>query len=414
MALIQTQQKFLAECFLSNKTNGASIDISKYLVSVSVKESFVSQCFPLVLLKFSLPEDLKDVTRDNEIEFSLKISRYSYDSGTNQESDEDESEPTIEQNVFSSVLRVFTKPYISSSTVENTEDEESDDSDINNKLNIPIFNCEFTTIPLLQLATNRAVINECFSNTRASDAILYILDQNLDDLSLYMEEPDNKETQKDILVPAMNVIPACKYLQTVYGIYSYGFSIFFDFNKCYVFSPLRKKENFENAFSVVIEKKIDTSSSNYKSIWVDPENSNTKLYLENAPVFSSIRKIANDEIGKETVFSSYDNNLNVVNRIVNDSENPDNKVRYFWNEFDNKFFEDSMINMSNSSNELINIPILNVDPNYFNISTRIDITAPKFPYIEGEYSLNEKTYSFISTDKKHFSSSINLSLLKLK
>lgn len=416
---VQTIQRFLFDCNVLDKTTGETIDLSWYLNKVSIKENYIENSFPLVVIDATVPEEEKDKIRDDEIQISLNCYRYAYEGDQNQEMNIDTEDVMATDLVFSTILKVYTKPQFTTVTEETSgsETEIKDSDTTNTKVTTPTFNCIIVTIPLEQIRINAPVINQVYVGTVPADAVINMLMENAD-MDLTMEEPDNKSSQVDMIIPPLNLIPAVRYVQDTYGIYNYGLGIYFDLSEmCYLFSPLKPKESYQNTFTINIEPTSETSdNSSYKACQVEEGTNNVKLTVVNAPQFGSYKKIREDELGITTIFSSYDSSYDLVSRMVTDdaSETTDNnKKRYFWNSYNNKFFENSFINTMKSTAEAASIPIKNIDPNYFNPSTKVIIRSSKLDYINGEYAIMEKAYVFSTGDGVHFNDTIALSVTKI-
>ena len=414
MAFVKTTQKFVLESNLLDLETGDSVDISKYLIAINVKEAYFENAFPLFVLEISCPEEIKDRIRDNDFQVSLRCYKYDYDSGTNQETEEDDNEIAMNEVVFDTVLKVYSKPYISSEMTQTNDDAQTSDQ-VEEKTSIPMFNCQLSTIPLEQIKINEMILNQVFVDAIPADVVVNLVGDTCG-TDFYMEIPDNLKSEPEVIIPPMNLIPAIKQIQEVYGIYNYGIAAYFGVKEAYIFSPLKPKENPNNYFNISIEPTADTNDmGKYSSVHVDDQSMDCQFYLKAAPSFSSSKKIDSDSLGVTTVFNSYDNNFDLITRIVENESNDDtNKKRYFWNSYQNKFKEQSFLSTYRNSEGMTTLQLFNIDPSYFNPGTKVSIYGQKTGYMNGEYSIAEKTYRISTTDKKHWSSSVALSLLKIQ
>ena len=128
------------------------------------------------------------------------------------------------------------------------------------------------------------------------------------------------------------------------------------------------------------------------------------------PPFISNMNITMDSVGQTMVFNSYDYNYDVIKRIYNNNTDHE-KTRYFWNQYQNKLFEESYINESLRTSEGIMVNIRNINPNYFKINTLYTLNTPA-NIVNGEYILTEMTYILSTRDYKSYESLVNLKLAK--
>lgn len=403
---INKLEKFFVGATLLDRTNDATIDISPYIRAISVKKNFINNSFPLFVIDIMTTEQIRDIMRDNEISVNIKVDRYS---DTDSETNEDSSEaPVIEDTIIDTTIRIYDKPYVSSSTYKEEDDENSDSmSDV-----MRVFPYQLSGIPDELVAKNDKIINEVYGNAKINDILVHILSQ-VENNEIYIDSSDNPERFSSLLVPSLNVIPAIRYIQSVYGIYNSSLGIFFDTDRTYLYKPFNKNRINNNTVEVITIKANDISDDNKLLTPLVDENNNVRIHLKNTPDFTSFTKINNDEIGKTTVFNSYDSNFDVVRRIVEHPGVEGNKTRYYWNYQQDKLFEDTFINENKEVGEGINISLSNIDPNYFNIDT-LYVLNTQTEYANGNYNLIEQAFSIYTTDYEHYNSMINLKLIKIR
>jgi hypothetical protein len=397
-------ERFLIEAFLIDITNDLTIDISKTINSIAVKKNYQTDSFPLFVINMKTTMDLRDRIRDNNVKFSIKVSKYS---DIDTESQEDEGNLLIEDVIIDTTIRVYTKEYSASNARIEEDLEDTPDTQLNTIQGVFY---QITGIPEALITKNDIVVNEVYQDAKIEDIIINILSKV--DNNIYMDQPDNTEKEESLLVPPLNVIPALRYIEEIYGIYRAPFSIFFDMNKTYLFNMYNINREFANKLEVNVIPSNDINNDIvFSSAQVD-ESNNVRLYMKINPQFSSSREINTDTIGQTTVFNSYDKNFDVVRRVYNNNINvPSNKTRYYWNYYQNKTFEESFIK-SVTKNDVVNISLSNISPNYFNVNTLFTITSND-AYITGRYALAESSFILTTDNYTFYTSLVNLNLLKI-
>jgi hypothetical protein len=403
---INKLEKFLIEATLLDRTNDTTIDISSFIRSVNIKKEFISNSFPLFVIDIMTTQQIRDIMRDNDISINLKIDKYS---DSDSELSEDSNEiPIIEERIVDTNIRIYNKPYMSSSNYKEEDDENSDGmSDV-----MRVFPYQLSGIPDELVAKNDKIVNEVYDNAKINDVLVHLISQ-VEDNEIYIDNSDNSERFRSLLIPPLNIIPALRYLQNIYGVYNSSLGIFFDLNKTYVYKIFNKDRQNTNTVEIITIPANDISDDNKLLTPMVDENNNIRIHLKNTPDFTSFTKINNDVIGKKTVFNSYDYNFDVIKRIIDNAEVEGNKTRYYWNTQQDKLFEDMFINENKEISESINISLSNIDPNYFNIDTLYKLST-QTEYANGDYSLIEKSFSIYTNDYEHYNLAINLKLIKIR
>lgn len=410
MAFVSRLEKFLVEANILFD-DGEAEDLNQSIMSINVKDDFLNNAFPLFVIKLRVPEALLNKIRDRQSDINLRVFQYLYDE-TNDELDADTSDISAENLVFNTNLKVMLKPYITTSTVADSESTVTTEESEDNQTTIPMFNLELTGIPTEPLEMNQKVVNEVFQSVVPADAVVNLISTYGNQQAVYMELPDNKVSEDFILVPPMNLIPALRFIQDIYGVYSTGLNAYFGIDGNYVFSTLKSKESPTNVLNLkVISSSEVGESSNYKTIQMD-EDSNFELVLQTAPSFQSMKHVANDTLGETAIFNSYDYNYNLVTRDKSNIDAGNGKVRYFWNSNDNIFFEDSAIAQAKALQESTSVALTNINPLYFGISTKVVIQS-NHDYLNGEYAIINRSYSISSNNFKEYSAQTVLTLTKI-
>jgi hypothetical protein len=402
MAFVNRIEKFVIEATLLNLNDGESYDISSYISDVNIKKDFISTSFPLVVINMMTVETFRDIMRDNDVSVKLKISKYI---DIDQEQNQDADGIVLNDIVINTVIRSYKKPFTSTST--KTEDEE--EFDTNAKDTTKAYAYQIIGIPEELIQKNSSVINEIYQDVKIDEVLVNIL-SSIESRSIFIDPSDNIDLQESLMIPPMNVIPTVKYIQDVYGIYNAGLSLFFDFDGTYLTKIFASSREYGNTLEILTPSANDnTADVAYTTPQFDEED-NVRLNLKVPPPFVSLNEITMDTIGQTTVFNSYDYNFDVVKRIYNQNTTNE-KVRYFWNQFQNKIFEESYINESLKTSKAINVTMRNISPNYFKLNTLYNVRTNN-DYVNGEYILTEATNIFYTRDHKAFESVINLKLTK--
>jgi hypothetical protein len=399
-------EKFFIEATLIDYTNNDTTDVSRYINSVNIKKNYVASSFPLFVINFMTTSILRDKMRDNEIAINLKINKYTE---VNSETTEDSTEqPVIEDKIIDTLIRVYEKPFTTSS-IRTEEENENED---NQGSVLQVIPYQIIGIPDELIKKNSIVVNEVYDNIKIDDVLVNLV-SNVEKRNIYIEKSDNFEIQDTVLIPPLNLVPALKYVQEVYGIYTTTFNVFFDIDKTYVYRVFNNNRVFTNSFETIVIPANDISDDLKFITPLIDENNNIRLFLKNPPEFLNNTNINYDTLGQTSVFNSYDKNYDSVKRIYSNDETSNNKVRYFWNDFQNKIFEEAFINETKQISEGTSISLTNIDPSYFNIETLYTIQTP-FNYINGRYSITENSVSFYTSDYVHYNSVMNIKLTKLK
>jgi hypothetical protein len=230
--------------------------------------------------------------------------------------------------------------------------------------------------------------------------------------SIFMDPSDNVDRQRSLIIPPMNVVPAVKYLQQVYGVYDAGLSLFFDFSGTSLTKLYAKQRQYTNSLEVITVPPNDNNAdARYTANQVD-EDGNVRLQLNVPPAFASNEKINLDYLGQTTVFNSYDSNFNGVRRVYQQDDSEITKVRYFWNQYQNRISEVSYVNEALGTSQAISVILKNIDPTYFTQSTLYKVNSDR-AYANGEYNLLEMSFSiFTRGDYRTYESAVSLKLSK--
>jgi hypothetical protein len=400
---INKVEKFLVEATLLDLANNDSRDISQSIRSIAVKKNYIENSFPLFVIGLMVTPELRDKMRDNIFRLALKVFKYS---AVNNETDEDVESLPIDGEVINTTIKVYSKPYTSSSS---RVEEGSEGQDTQNTT-VQLVPFELAGIPEDLITKNDNVINEIYQDAKMEDILINIL-SSVDNNTIFLDTPDNTEKEDSLIIPPFNVIPSIKYLQDIYGIYNSPIIIFFDLQKTYISKIYNENRTYRNNFEYIV---IPADRINNDNIMLTPqidENENVRLYQRLEPAFDSTKEINMNLMGETTIFNSYDYNFDVINRTYNNETN-NGKIRYYWNTYQNRMFEESFLKELKYS-EIANVTMNNIDPNYFNIDTLI-LVQTESSYVKGQYALAENSFVFSTNDYKHFTSLVNLKMFKVQ
>jgi len=399
-------EKFLIEATVLDRTNDLSFDVSRYVESISVKKDYFTDSFPLFVINFMTTSELRNMMRDNDIYIDLKVSRYlDIDSELSQDSTE---QPIIDEIIIDTLIRVYDKPYTTTSIEENEEDENSE----NSATTLQTIPFQVVGIPDELLLKNSTIINEVYDNAKMDDIIINII-SSVEKNSIFLDKTDNTNREQSLLIPPLNIIPAIKYLQNVYGVYNSQMGIFFDLNKTYIFKFFNPERIYRNSFEILVPNANDTGLDLKFTTPLFDENENVRVHLRTIPDFSSNMEFNMDVLGETTIFNSYDFDFNTVQRSLSFPEAKNSKVRYYWNTYQNQIFEENLKNVSLNSAEGIGISLPNISPNYFSVDTLFTVNADSV-YADGRYVLVENSFILHTNDYIHYNSIVHLKLTKIK
>lgn len=396
-------EKFLVEANALNLSNGESYNVSSFVSDINIRKNFIGTSFPLVVVNMMTTDEYRSIMRDNDISLKLRVTKYN---DVNNESEQDSAEILVDEVVMDTVIRSYKKPY----TTGNIRTEDEDEAENNSRDTTKLIPFQVVGIPEELVSKNSSVVNEIYSNARMDDILVNLLSR-VESGSIFMDPSDNIEREESLIIPPMNMIPAIKYLQEVYGIYNAGLSVFFDFNATYLLKTYAEEREYTNTLEVLSTDINDnTTGIKYTTTQFD-ENGNVRLYLQTPPPFVSNQKISMDELGNTSVFNSYNFDFENVRRIYTDETSPHQKTRYFWNQFQNQIHEESFINENKRTSEGIAITIKSASPNYFTPSTLYRVNSQS-SYVNGDYIPMEMSYTFFTRDYRSYDSLINIRLAK--
>jgi hypothetical protein len=396
-------EKFLVEASLLGIDNTESIDVSRYITDINVKKDFAQSSFPLVVINMMTTEAVREQMQSNDVSMRLKVSKFTDVDG---EQDGGDSSVSIDEVVFDTIIRTYTKPF--SSTMSKTEDDNEDRD--NQRDTVQLIPYQIVGIPEDLIQKNAVVVNEVYDSSKMDDILVNMLSR-AETGTIFIDPSDNVERHESLVIPPMNLVPAVKYLQEVYGIYDAGMSLFFDFSGTYLTKLFAQTRQYRNSMEVLTVPARDNSTDQrYTSNQIDEEG-NVRLYMNVPPPFVSSEVISLDYVGQTTVFNSYDSGFNTLKRVY-EQDTSSGKVRYFWNNYQNEITERSYVNETLRTSQAIMLTMKNISPAYFGQDTLFRVTSDK-DYATGDYTLLEMSFSiFTRGDYKVYESVISMKLSK--
>lgn len=396
-------EKFLVEASVLGIPNSDSLDVSRYVTDINVRKDYSQSSFPLVVVNFMITEQYKEIIQNNDVSIRIRVSKFT---DIDDEAQEGDSSVVVDDVVFDTVIRSYTKPFTSTMSRK----EEANEASGNQTDSVQLIPYQIVGIPDDLIQKNSVVINEVYEDAKMDDILVNLLSR-VESGRIFVDPSDNVDRQRSLIVPPMNLVPAIKYLQEVYGVYDAGMSLFFDFGGTFLTKLFARQRQYSNALEVVTVAPNDNSTdSRYTSNQID-DDGNVRLQMNVPPAFVSNEKINLDYVGQTTVFNSYDFNYNPVRRLY-ERDGGGGKTRYFWNSFQNRLTELSYVNETLSTAQAMMVVLKNISPSYFRQDTLYKVNSDR-TYVNGEYNLLEQSFSiFTRGDYRVYESTVSLKLSK--
>lgn len=405
MSFSVVNHNFTIESTLFNLEDNSTVDLSNSIIDVMVRKRFLEESFPLVVLDLKTTESIRNMIRDNDCKIHIKVMYYDTDNGNTDDTDDVSIAP--EGISFEANIRIYEKPY---STTTAKKDIDSSESDNTQSESAPFIYYRVHGIPEESISKNEGTVNNVFKDAEPIDALIYLL-SSVGSVNPRLQESDNKEKYKNIIVPPISVVPAVKMIQNYYHIYNDGLSLFFDTDATYCFSPFSPNKPQDNLFEInVISTTATAELKTAQKPTIDKQTNNIRVSIQSLPAFTRNTKVARHTTGSETIYYTYDETFNLSQRTTNDDKSF-NKVRYIWNEMTDKSFEDEYSNAF-KRNHSMTIAISNLNPAIITPYTNVRVIASDYPEAEGDYFISDISYVIETTDLKHYTGSSSLLLIK--
>jgi hypothetical protein len=401
--------KFTASVSTYNPESGETVAYPKALIALQIYSNYQENAYPLYELILRVTETERQAIVKSNVDFILTLNRYSISSNdtTNQSGEESSSAPAIDKILLTETLRPINKAVISSEPYTYDTDTAAGTGEVENAKK-KYFKYSVYCVSESKFSLNDTIINNCYSKANVNEAIINLVSNAYND-DFYFQESNNVTRFDSLLIPPMSLVPAIRYLQDTYGVYTSKMNIFFDESKMFVYDIEEKNRNFENNLAINVLLAADNSNKDiYKTAKLD-ENDNVTVYLDANPMFISNYDVYRNTTGGTTVFNSYDDNYNIATRNYNNDPNV-KKTRYTWNDKQNAIFEGQDLN---NVSQIITCSIDNFDPSYISPSTKVNINGSDVDEINSQYNLLSKQFSMTTTDYINFTGITMLILGKL-
>lgn len=402
MAYNTVKDGFYIQAAVVSETLDKEYNISEYIDGIFFRKRFLEDIFPLVVIDIRGTEEIRNIIRDNSSEIYLKIT--SFDSQTADDSSTIDVEYLPEKDIiFEGNIRLYDKPFTTSSTKKEENEEEND---INQTTVIPYVYYRVSGIPEKVIKNNSEIVNILYKNVLLEEVLVNTISRMEQELPIYIETPSNKEAQKTLLLPPMPVSKVPEFLDKYYGLYNGLANSFYDYNRIYIYNYLDPE--IENNFNIYV-KPINKALSTDEYAYVMKDGNNLKLTLQNLPEFSNDDELTNDSLGSETLYYSYDETFNLSLKSENNS-GEFSKIRYFWNGGLYENFENNNSQIM-QKDKYMSFAISNINPNLITPLTNLNITSD-YEIANGQYLINSLTYKFSTTNRKFYNCTMLINAVK--
>ena len=408
MAYTELNQGFLIEGDAIDESSSTSYDLNDMIKDVMIKKDYLTKSFPLFVIDLKTTEEVRDFIRDNEVKINLTIYVYNIDSN-NETSEEDNEDPTITDTYFSGVIRLYDKPFTTTSA-KTDEDDETDDANTQSQ-SAPFVYYRVSGIPEELIEKNSYIVNEVYSNAALDDVLVNVI-TSIDSGDIYIEPSNNKDIHKSVFIPPSTLTQAIGFLDDNYKIYDGVCRVFLDSDCTYVYNPESADLEASNVFEYkVMDINSSANTSEYLKTTIDYSTNNMKMTVKSISGFASEDRIVGNSIGSNVNYYSYDDNFNLIVRGDSSSLAFD-KTKYFWNPNKKRIFETSELNSIETSAKALIITLRDVNPGYIKPTTLFAVSASDYPEVKGNFFPITTNISFASEDLKHYSGMTSISLLK--
>lgn len=400
----QEINKYGCSFSIINMDSGETLERKDCLQAVAIKNDYENNVYPLFVLSLSLTESDREYIVKNNVCFSVTMNKYKVDDNTDSSSDMTSESPNYTGTVFTDLLKPFNKALVVKTS--NADDNSADSDSAKTNTEKTHVSYELNCISYNNLKYNETIVNESFANANVNEVCVDIL-SDIYTGDIYYQESNNTTRYDALLIPPLNLIPALRYLNTYYAVYTNSMNIFFDSNKLYVYDIQDNSRTFDNTLLINVVASSDNSNKNiYNGVQMD-ENGDLQMYLSADPDSTNEYDLYRDTIGKRSVFSSYDNEFNLITRdYTNDGDT--NKTRYFWNNMQNSVYENRAMSAFYKD---IRVALTNFDPSLVTPATFITLSGSSAD-LDGDYALKSSVVVYTTTDFSNYTSSETLFLGK--
>lgn len=405
MSLAKTVYKFQISVTLVDRESGESRSFSDSLTSFRAKCDYVSNVYPLVVLTFAMTDAQINMMSQGDYDFGVTIRRAA-NLNVQGEDDISSSDLTYDKTVLEDTFRPFAKPSVEKIKSSDSSATDGDDSAV---LNQQKSSYTVRCVSVSMLKANEGIANAVYHDCTLSDAMVNVISSKFEG-NAYIQEIDVKDIQSNILIPPLNLVPALRFLQGQYSIYSNGINMFFDGGKLFVYDIENLSRDSDNLFGInVVNATQNTDGSLYQYFQVDDSTEETDIYLKNTPAIGNGDDLYGNDIGTEAMMGSFDEGYNLVSRSYEPGYGSTKKIRYFWNE---RRTEATELGAIRELTKMMTLTVPNFDPSMVDPGTNVTLSGSTIEYANGRYALYQKIYSMTSQDFKYFTSSVTFVFAK--
>ena len=399
----------IASIKLENLDKDNPIDLTKYVMGISLEKNFEKLFCPMVTLVLSMPRGdafaLQDQYRDEPLVFTLE--RHIV---TDEKGGISAPEP-IYKGVNMSIVHIDGPAFIDDDASGDIETMSMQDSNDNVVLTVYMYETA-------ALEIKRPLVNTVYKDVTISDVINLLVTNNFKDRKVIIEKPDNEEKYEQIFIPPLSFPDVIEYLQAFYGIYKSGVETFMDLDALYLISKDTdasyddKYKDINIRVRAKVQQDALSKSKGVRSTFLDEETKTVNITLDESPNIESGDVVSKEFIG-EDIYINNDKKIDVAKGGggINPSEEDKGKKRYLWAKTSSDYATDEIALRINRRTEIANFTVSNTDITYLNpiavihlgyaFMTNDDVEAKyrlciaHTTFTRGENSTLDKTYDSI-------------------
>lgn len=383
--------KFVVE--ISASFSDKIVDLSKYLTTFVVNSDYNNKIMPMWAFSFKMPYSIKNLLQEGD--FTLPFRVFSIKSSNSESDDPYASNDDIiyDEVIYEDEIIEYSKTY---SNVKQFTDEGSGEG-------VDMKTIPYTVSGLSKniMEINSSVLNGNYRNTISLNALKASM-QDLNKKITVVTSNDNLATEyKQIIIPPMNLVPAIKHLIRYYPIYSSSTGVFFnDKDTLHIFTDT--VTSLKTRVDVDVVDNSQQIQFKPNDFILTKKNENYYTYkTTNTPVFETIKKVNDNELGINKEIYRYDDMFNIRSGNVNDKSNVYDKKRVYWDGLGDESTT-QMIKDRYNRNRISSISFSNVDPHIFNQYTYINLDGEdSIEYLKGKYAVKNKTEVYSSSSDNY-------------
>ena len=382
--------------------------LPKNVLYFSIEKDFFNDFLPVFYIKCLISPTTYRKINSQVAKYKVSIKKF-FIKSVGERTVYDKNNKTIVYKKF--INDVFINVNNSDTSMDTTTDLTKEIDEISERTDLQKESIETELLLFKESSLDYKNLNDqIFSNTDVCHAILsfaQLTDQN----KLLLSYPDNKNIYSNIIIPGnLTFLSAIKYIQSVYGIYNYGYLLFNDFNKIYLIDKQMKCTAYEKNEYERIYINYNEITNSDGNIYGQYDNKNKKAWELNCINDPNIQNL--DTSASELIFE----NLYTVDTVngrsksynldLNKSINSNTKI--IDNKYNNNFIFNSLINETKLKNYTITINLNEIDldiltPNkeyYLNIN----INKSSYKKLQGLMKLGKLITVYEKKDDDTFSS----------